>query len=240
MLSVLQIFIIKQILHRDMKASNILITKSGILKLADFGLARPFSIAKPDTPNSYTNRVVTLWYRAPELLLGDRNYGPAIDMWGAGCIMAEMWTRCAIMQGSTETQQLVFISQLCGSITPDVWPGVTELNLYNELEMPMGHERKVKNRLQVYVKDADGCDLLDKLLVIDPTKRIDADTALDHNFFWTEPMPADLSKMLSDHSQSMFEYLQGPRYFQQRIKDTALVKQTASKGKEEGFKDRIY
>lgn len=72
-----------------MKAANILITKTGILKLADFGLARAFSEKK----KRYTNRVVTLWYRPPELLLGDRNYGPPVDLWGAGCIMAEMWTR---------------------------------------------------------------------------------------------------------------------------------------------------
>lgn len=70
--------------------------------------------------NRYTNRVVTLWYRPPELLLGERNYGPAIDQWGAGCIMAEMWTRSPIMQGNTEQHQLQLISQLCGSITPEV------------------------------------------------------------------------------------------------------------------------
>ena len=87
----------EQILHRDMKAANVLITKTGILKLADFGLARAFS-NKNNQPNRYTNRVVTLWYRPPELLLGERNYGPPVDMWGAGCIMAEMWTRSPIMQ----------------------------------------------------------------------------------------------------------------------------------------------
>jgi cyclin-dependent kinase 9 len=78
-----------------MKAANILITKKGVLKLADFGLARPYSLGQV---NRYTNRVVTLWYRPPELLLGDRNYGPPVDCWGAGCIMAEMWTRSPIMQ----------------------------------------------------------------------------------------------------------------------------------------------
>lgn len=91
----------------------------------------------------YTNRVVTLWYRPPELLLGDRNYGPPIDLWGAGCIMAEMWTRSPIMQGNTEQQQLTLISQLCGSITPEVWPGVENLDLYNKMELPKGQKRKV-------------------------------------------------------------------------------------------------
>jgi cyclin-dependent kinase 9 len=139
-----------KIIHRDMKAANILITKTGILKLADFGLARAISINKQNQPNRYTNRVVTLWYRPPELLLGERNYGPAVDMWGAGCIMvrpqirfvrpqirfvgpkirfarpqirfaqAEMWTRSPIMQGNTEQHQLTLIAQLCGAFSEEV------------------------------------------------------------------------------------------------------------------------
>ena len=92
----------------------------------------------------YTNRVVTLWYRPPELLLGERNYGPPVDLWGAGCIMAEMWTRSPIMQGNTEQQQLTFISQLCGSVTPEVWPGVESLELYNKMDLPRGQKRKVR------------------------------------------------------------------------------------------------
>lgn len=125
-----------------MKPANILLTKHGVLKLGDFGLARDCKIGET---NRYTNNVVTLWYRPPgksffnmtnefsdhdiaslkhfhelELLLGDRNYGPPVDMWGTGCIMAELWTRSPIMQGQTEQQQLTFISHLCGSITPNV------------------------------------------------------------------------------------------------------------------------
>ncbi|XP_066436671.1 cyclin-dependent kinase 9 isoform X2 [Eleutherodactylus coqui] len=200
-----------KILHRDMKAANVLITRDGVLKLADFGLARAFSLAKNSQPNRYTNRVVTLWYRPPELLLGERIYGPPIDLWGAGCIMAEMWTRSPIMQGNTEQHQLTLISQLCGSITPEVWPNVDKYELYQKLELPKGQKRKVKERLKAYVKDAYALDLIDKLLVLDPAQRIDSDDALNHDFFWSDPMPSDLKNMLSTHNQSMFEYLAPPR-----------------------------
>ncbi|XP_002131004.2 cyclin-dependent kinase 9 [Ciona intestinalis] len=200
-----------KILHRDMKAANILITKNGVLKLADFGLARAFSYTKTGQANRYTNRVVTLWYRPPELLLGDRDYGPPIDLWGAGCIMTEMWTRSPIMQGHTEQQQLTLISQLCGSITKQVWPGVEKYDLFTKMELPTGQKRRVKERLKAYVRDQYALDLIDKLLSLDPKHRIDSDEALNHDFFWTEPLPCDLTNMLSQHKTSMFEYLAPPR-----------------------------
>merc|ERR1719384_531374 len=196
-----------KIIHRDMKAANVLITKIGILKLADFGLARAISINKNGQPNRYTNRVVTLWYRPPELLLGERNYGPAVDLWGAGCIMAEMWTRSPIMQGNTDQHQLTLIAQLCGAINEEVWPGVSRLDLFEKLEIPRGSKRRVNERLKPYVKDQYACDLIDKLLSLDPSKRLDADNALNHDLFWTDPMPCSLERMLSTHGQSMFEYL---------------------------------
>jgi cyclin-dependent kinase 9 len=195
-----------KIIHRDMKAANILITRQGILKLADFGLARAISVNKPGQPNRYTNRVVTLWYRPPELLLGERNYGPAVDMWGAGCIMAEMWTRVPILQGNTEQHQITLIAQLCGSITTEVWEAVDKLELYHKMEIPKGI-RRVKERLRPYLKDQFACDLIDKLLALDPSKRLNADEALNHDFFYTDPMPHSLERMLSQHNQSMFEYL---------------------------------
>ncbi|XP_019876610.1 cyclin-dependent kinase 9 [Aethina tumida] len=228
-----------KILHRDMKAANVLITKNGVLKLADFGLARAFSTNKSGMPNRFTNRVVTLWYRPPELLLGERNYGPPVDLWGAGCIMAEMWTRSPIMQGNSEQQQLTLISQLCGSITPAVWPDVENLELYRTMDLPQQQKRKVKERLKPYMKDPYACDLLDKLLVLDPSRRADSDTALNHDFFWTDPMPCDLGKMLASHTTSMFEFLAPPRRSTQ-MRHHSLPRPTASAVQDGGYQDRVF
>ncbi|XP_023020866.2 cyclin-dependent kinase 9 [Leptinotarsa decemlineata] len=228
-----------KILHRDMKAANVLITKTGVLKLADFGLARAFSTSKNGVPNRFTNRVVTLWYRPPELLLGERNYGPPVDLWGAGCIMAEMWTRSPIMQGNSEQQQLTLISQLCGSITPQVWPGVENLELFKKMELPQKQKRKVKERLTPYLKDPYACDLLDRLLVLDPSKRDNADTALNHDFFWTDPMPCDLGKMLANHTQSMFEFLAPARRATQ-MRHHSIPRPSTSTIQDSGYQDRVF
>lgn len=106
---------------------------------------------------------------------------------------------------------------------------------------------QVKERLKPYVKDPYACDLLDKLLVLDPSKRVDSDSALNHDFFWTDPMPCDLSKMLAHHTQSMFEYLAPPRrpghmrphHHQPGTVPTSTVAKPVS-SMDSGYQDRVF
>jgi len=87
------------VLHRDIKGSNLLLDNNGMLKIADFGLASFFD---PNHKQPMTSRVVTLWYRPPELLLGATDYGVGVDLWSAGCILAELLAGKPIMPGRTE------------------------------------------------------------------------------------------------------------------------------------------
>jgi len=175
------------VLHRDIKGSNLLINNQGQLKLADFGLARPFT----EQQGNYTNRVITLWYRPPELLLGAVQYGPAIDMWSAGCILAEFLERKAIFPGKTEVDQLEHIFKLCGSPTTDNWPESPHLPYFGMLTFPKGARRCLRDRFKHWHPDA--LDLVDKLLTLDPKNRITANQALDSDYFWKEPMPCQPS-----------------------------------------------
>uniref|UniRef100_A0A915ELW4 Protein kinase domain-containing protein n=1 Tax=Ditylenchus dipsaci TaxID=166011 RepID=A0A915ELW4_9BILA len=197
------------ILHRDMKAANVLISHDGVLKLADFGLARLAIRSGGHTP-CYTNRVVTLWYRPPELLLGTRNYGPSIDIWGAGCIMAELWTRSPILQGETEQKQLILISNLCGSINPSTWTDCDKLPLYKSVELPQNLPRRIRERLKTYLQNEQALSLVDSMMTLNPEQRPSASQALDHHFFFEMPRPLEnLKELLTKLPTNMFEYTAG-------------------------------
>jgi CTD kinase subunit alpha len=115
---------LKAVIHRDLKASNILVNSEGQLKLADFGLARFYHKRRQA---DYTNRVITLWYRSPELILGATNYGPEVDMWSAGCIFLELFVKKPTFQGNDEIHQLEAISQVMGTPTTEQWPTLPTL-----------------------------------------------------------------------------------------------------------------
>ena len=110
------------------------------------------------------------------------------------------------MQGESEKHQISLISQLCGSINPEVYPGVESLEQYSKIELPKDHKRKIKERLKHYVKDNYCVDLIDKLLILDPKKRLDSDSALDHDVFIEDPLPSktDLAQKLTRFKSSMF------------------------------------
>ncbi|PFX20624.1 cyclin-dependent kinase 1-like [Stylophora pistillata] len=166
----------RRILHRDLKPQNLLIDEHGLIKLADFGLGRGFGIPV----RAYTHEVVTLWYRAPEVLLGGQRYACPIDIWSVGCIFAEMVTKKPLFHGDSEIDQLFRIFRILGTPTEQNWPGVSQLPDYKQNFPRWSGEglRKVVPQL-----DNNGLDLLEKMLKYDPAKRISAKEALDHPFF---------------------------------------------------------
>ncbi|VDK40257.1 unnamed protein product [Gongylonema pulchrum] len=171
--------------------------------------------------------------------MGERNYGPAIDIWGAGCIMAELWTRTPILQGSTEQKQLSLISNLCGSINPETWRGVEKLPLYGKIELKQNLRRRVVERLEPYVKDRDALNLVDSLLALNPKTRLSAEQALDHAFFFTEPRPApDVKDLMSTIPASLFEYNVGRD--NQRGREVQHQENQSSMGPQCQYFDRIF
>jgi serine/threonine protein kinase len=169
------------ILHRDLKTSNLLMSHRGVLKIADFGLAREYG----SPLKNYTPLVVTLWYRSPELLLGTKTYSTEVDNWSVGCIFAELLTQKALFPAKTELECLNKIFQLLGTPNERVWEGYNELphvKKWTFKEFPKSHWRQ-----DFAFLTTAGFELLTELLRYDPAKRISARGALDHEWFVEHP-----------------------------------------------------
>ncbi|KAM9138702.1 cyclin-dependent kinase 7 isoform 1-T1 [Pangshura tecta] len=175
------------ILHRDLKPNNLLLDENGVLKLADFGLAKSFG-----SPNRvYTHQVVTRWYRAPELLFGARMYGVGVDMWAVGCILAELLLRVPFLPGDSDLDQLTKIFETLGTPTEEQWPGMSNLPDYVTFKsfpgMPLQH-----------IFSAAGDDLLDLLqglFIFNPCTRVTATQALKQKYFSNRPGPTPGSQL---------------------------------------------
>ncbi|KAK2014697.1 Pkinase-domain-containing protein [Colletotrichum eremochloae] len=174
------------ILHRDLKTSNLLLNNRGQLKIADFGMARYVG----DPPPKLTQLVVTLWYRSPELLLGARAYGRAVDMWSVGCIFGELLTREPLLQGINEVDQVTKVFELCGVPTQESWPSFRSLPNARSLRFPNTSQATGSViRTKFTTLTNAGCALLNDLLSLNPDSRPSAKEMLEHKYFREDPKP---------------------------------------------------
>ncbi|KAI8470130.1 MAG: cyclin dependent kinase, partial [Monoraphidium minutum] len=194
---------INGVLHRDLKAANILITRDGILKLADFGLARTYL---DEGTQKMTNRVITLWYRPPELLLGAEHYDPKIDIWSVGCIFAELLSGKPLFPGKDEADTLRRILEFMGLPTNKTWPGIEEWPFYKDINratLRPDNSSHFQRWCKDHLMDQEAIPLLQRMLTLDPRKRISASEALMDPYLWeVDPRPCrptDLPKLPDAH-----------------------------------------
>lgn len=173
------------ILHRDLKVSNLLMTDKGCVKIADFGLARVYGV--PQQP--MTPKVVTLWYRAPELLLGTKIQTTALDMWAVGCILAELLAHKPLLPGSSEIQQLDLIVQLLGTPNENIWQGFSCLPLVGQYSLRKQPYNNLKNKF-TWLSEA-GLRLLNLLFMYNPQRRASAKDCLESSYFKEKPLPCE-------------------------------------------------
>jgi cell division cycle 2-like len=184
------------LIHRDLKTSNILINSRGEVKVADFGLTRKYG----DPPSAMTQLVVTLWYRAPELLLGEESYTPAIDLWSIGCIYGELVKHEPILPGRSEIDQLNRIFKLLSTPTTETWPGMHDLPHAKQFQFTEYPHCLLQSEFGSILTQT-GIDFISKMLKYDPEKRVTAKQALSHAIFMERPYPAHpsvLEKWIAD------------------------------------------
>ncbi|KAL0898418.1 hypothetical protein Bca101_082379 [Brassica carinata] len=177
------------VIHRDIKASNILVNNKGVLKIGDFGLA---NVVTAKDKHQLTSRVVTLWYRAPELLMGSTSYGVSIDLWSVGCVFAEILMGKPILKGRTEIEQLHKIYKLCGSPLDSFW-NKTRLPHATSFRPQHTYEATLRERCREL--PTCGVSLLETLLSMEPYKRGTASSALNSEYFLTRPYACDPSSL---------------------------------------------
>uniref|UniRef100_A0A0K2UQP4 cyclin-dependent kinase n=1 Tax=Lepeophtheirus salmonis TaxID=72036 RepID=A0A0K2UQP4_LEPSM len=179
------------IVHRDLKVSNLLMTDKGTVRIADFGLARYYGLPlKPMTP-----RVVTLWYRAPELLLNAKTQTTAIDMWSAGSILGELLAHKPLLPGKSEINQLELIIDLLGTPNDNIWPGFSELPALQEFTLKVQPFNNLKHKFP-WLSES-GLRLLNFLFMYNPDKRATAEECLQSSYFNEQPLPCDPKLMPS-------------------------------------------
>ncbi|BBN16034.1 hypothetical protein Mp_7g02920 [Marchantia polymorpha subsp. ruderalis] len=204
------------VLHRDLKTSNLLLNNRGELKICDFGLARQYG----SPLKAYSQMVVTLWYRAPELLLGSKQYSTAIDMWSLGCIMAEFLAKEPLFNGKSEIDQIDKIFKILGTPSEKIWPEFVNLP-----GVKCNFVRQPYNRLREKFPPTafagrptlseSGYNLLNGLLTYDPKKRLTAEEALKHEWFREVPLPKSKEFMptfpaRSEHDRRLRRLMKSP------------------------------
>uniref|UniRef100_A0A1I7UL37 Protein kinase domain-containing protein n=1 Tax=Caenorhabditis tropicalis TaxID=1561998 RepID=A0A1I7UL37_9PELO len=169
----------KNIIHRDIKPENLMITETDSLKIGDFGISRYTNPTASMTPES-----VSLWYRPIEILLSCKNHTTAVDIWSAGCVMAELYRRCPLFKGEGQINMINKIINVLGKPTLEEWPTMNELPAMSMIELSGPDSKNFENAIPNASKKS--LDLIQNMIMFDPARRFSASQVLQHAYFKTE------------------------------------------------------